>query len=185
MKSIVGISAVLLVLVAGSCDPSKQQQDNVKAAKEKNREAFDKDKESDATFIVDAVSACYSEIAMAELGLRHSRDSAFQRKLRAVESDHARILAELRAYADRQLIAVPPDEPQDEKADVRLVARENSSDFDAELCAVLRDHQEMEIRKFETCMSRTKEPELKNWIAVTLPVLNDHLKTIKDHQAKI
>src|SRR5688572_4906418 len=173
MKSFIRTSAMLLAMVLVACGSPKKEEDSMTTAEKKNEEAFDNThKEKDAEFIVDAMEASYSTIALTKLTLLNSSDSALQRKVKVIESDHTRLLGELRAYSSTHLISVPAEESKDAKEKLSSLTNSQGEEFDAKVCALLREQFQGEIRKLEVCMNRTKDAELKNWVAVALPLLN-------------
>jgi len=72
--------------------------------------------------------------------------------------------------------AVLPDSP--DKSDDKMIAHFNSlsgSDFDkAYIKAMVRDHKK-DVKEFQKEADSADDPDLKGWVAKTLPTLQDHL----------
>lgn len=174
---------LLVVLLAMSCEPSKKQEDSVEVAKEQNDSAIaDRDDEKDADFVVNAVASNYAEIKLAQLANNKSIDPGVKELANKLETDHTKILKELKAYANVKGISVPMEEsPEDTKALTDLEGK-GPKDFDKEWCEALEDRHEKTINKFEARENKTEDARLKEWIAATLPELRSHLEMLDKHK---
>jgi putative membrane protein len=171
----------LLLIFLVACGQTKKE-DSTEVAKEENKENIeDKDLEKDADFVVNTVAGNYAEIKMAQLAQNKSSDPKVKEMATKLESDHTKILNELKAYANKKGIAVPMEENTDAEKDLNSLAESNAGDFDKKWCEALEDKHEKTINKFESRLDKTEDPELKDWISATLPGLKSHLEMLKEH----
>jgi len=190
MKSLTIFKAVVTLLVflsVAACDSSKKGKDSAETAKEENDHALDnRDDEKDADFIVETVAGNYAEIKLAQLALNRSADAGVKQMATKLESDHTKILNDLKAYADKNGIALPTSETDEAKKDIdKLIEEKEVNDFDEKWCDALEDKHEKTINKFESRLDKTEDVELKNWISATLPALRAHLDMLKKHEDRL
>src|SRR5688572_23810404 len=98
MKSITfkTLTAMMLVVLFMACG-SKKQEDSAEIAQEANEEALeDRDDEKDADFIVDAIAANYCEVRLAQLAQTRSSDARIKETAKMLETDHNKIINELK-----------------------------------------------------------------------------------------
>lgn len=165
----------LSFLIIQSCEPSRKQ-DSHKIAEDKNEKKFDtRADEKEAAFVADVIQGNYAEIRLAELASTKSSNREVQTTAQELVDDHTNSLAKLQAIANKKGISTPVDEGEDAKKKVNYLAKEDQSDFDKKWCDELVDKHEKTIRDFETMQAKSDDPELQEFIRVTLPELRAHL----------
>lgn len=181
MKWINKAGAIALMgLMAFSCGP-KQNRDSHEAAEEANEDKFQtRDTEKDAQFVAEAVAANYAEIQLAQLAVQKSNDTEIKSVAKFLETEHNKVLAELKDVAGKRVISVPSSEDDAARRKIEDLTREDDvKDFNKEWCKTMVEKHEKSIENFETRMNETEDAELKAWLSSTLPHLRDHLDRIK------
>jgi putative membrane protein len=174
------IYGLVLVLLVAACGPKRE--DSTEVAEEQNEEKFeDRDLEKDADFVVNTVASNHEEIKLAKLAKEKATDAKVKEMADKLEKDHARILEELTAYANKKGISVPLEESTEAQKDYSQLAEKTGGDFDEKWCETLEDKHEKTINNFERRLDKTEDPELKDWITATLPGLRTHLEMLKEH----
>jgi putative membrane protein len=103
-----------------------------------------------------------------------------------IETDHNRIINELKNYASKNGFAVPTEETREDKDDINKLAEINdANEFDEKWCKMLKNKHESTINKFETRLDNTEDLELKNWITSTLPTLQRHLDEVSQNKERV
>lgn len=189
MKSITAfgtLAAVSLLIFVSACEPNKQKE-SVEIAKDVNDSVLDdRDEEKDADFIVNVVATNYEEVRLAKLALDRSKDDGVKKIATMLETDHAKIITELKGYATKNGITVPLEETDDAKEEYNDLASEKEiNDFDEKWCDKLADNHEATIDYFEKRLNKTEDVELKNWITSTLPGLKSHLDMLRTNEARL
>lgn len=181
MKWINKAGAIALMgLMAFSCGP-KQNTDSNEAAEEANEDKFQsRATEKDAQFVAEAVAANYAEIQLAQLAIQKSNDTEIKNVAQFLETEHNKVLEELKDVAGKRVISVPSSEDDADRRKIEDLTKEDDvKDFNKEWCKTMVDKHEKSIEKFETRMNETEDAELKAWLSGTLPHLRDHLDRIK------
>jgi putative membrane protein len=188
MKSITfNILTVMMLVVLFAACVSKKQEDSAEIAKETNDAALDdRDDEKDADFIVNTIAANYCEVKLAQLALGWSNDTGVKEMATMLETDHNRIIIELKGYAAKNGITIPLEETDEQKKDITNLAEESDANkFDEKWCDLLQNKHEKTINKFESRLNKTEDLELKNWITATLPTLRNHQEMLEKHGERL
>jgi len=180
------LTALLLLILVTACEPKKPQE-SVDIAKESNDAVLDdRDEEKDADFIVNTIAANYYEVNLAKLALTRSNDTGVKEMATMLQTDHNRIINELKGYAAKNGITVPLEETDEQKKDISNLAEESDANkFDEKWCSMLQDKHEKTINKFESRLNKTEDLELKNWITETLPGLRSHQEMLEKHEERL
>lgn len=183
MKRIPQTSVFLFLLLSAlSCKQQHEGSAGEDAAKEKNEEVFhNREAEKDADFVVNAVAASYAEIELAKLADARSTDPEIKKTAKSLQVDHARMLGELRAYADKSGITVAESETDEAKA-VRNELIDERENFDGQWLSVEKNNHEEMVKNFETKGDKIEDAELKNWVSSSLPSLKSNLESLKQMQ---
>jgi putative membrane protein len=181
------LAAMVLVVLFTACGTKRQEDDSAEIAKEANDEVLeDRDDEKDADFIVNTIAANFCEVKLAQLAQNRSNDAGIKDMAKMLESDHQKIINELKGYAATNGITVPLEETEEHKKDINdLAAESDPNKFDEKWCEMLQDNHEKSINKFESRLNKTEDLELKNWINATLPSLKSHLEMLEKHEDRL
>lgn len=181
------VVALMFTLTVACENKRQEQEDSTEVAKDANDEVIeDRDAEKDADFIVNTLSSNYAEVKLAQLAQNRSQDPQIKDLAKMLETDHNRVISELKTYADKNGIAIPSEESNEDKDDINDLASENDTNkFDEKWCNELKDRHEKSINKFEARLNKSEDMELKNWVNATLPALRNHLEMLKQHEDRL
>lgn len=176
MKSLKTAGIVLgIAIMMTACGPGAKNDDSADVANKVNDQNFDnRDQEKDADFVVNTIAANYAEIKLAQLAMDRTSNTKIKDIAKTIETDHSKVIDELKAFANKNGIAVPTDQTDAAAMDLNKMAKEDAEDFDNKWSSELKDKHDEAIRKFESYMDKTEDVELKNWISSTLPTLRSH-----------
>ncbi len=179
-------TVALITVTMIACDSQKKNENSVEIAKDQNDEVFtERDDEKDADFIVNTVASNYAEIKLAQLAQTKSADPQVKELASKLESDHKKILNELKAYATKNGITIPMEEAESDRKDIDDLAKEDAKDFDKKWCKMVENKHEKTIDKLESRLDKTEDTELKNWISSTLPGLRTHEEMLEQHEDRL
>jgi putative membrane protein len=184
MKYINRIGALLLVAtVAFSCGSknSSNEADSNKVAEEANEDKFQsKEGEKDAEFVAHTVACNFGDIQLSQLAQQKTNNDQVKEVAKNIEENHSKLLKDLQNLAGEKAISVPTEAEDAKKRKIEDLTKEkNIRDFNKEWCKEMVSSHEKTIKDFEDRWEKTEDPELKNWIAETLPHLRSHLDKIK------
>ena len=181
------LAASGLVLSLLACESKKQDiasnDQAIEMAEDANDSTFtDRTEEKDADFVVNAVSSNIAEIKIAQLAKNKSGNADVKAIATRLEEQHMKLLNELKSYADKKGIAIPLQESDKDVKEMNTLSEESADKFDDKWCDAMEDRHEKSIKKFESRLDKTEDPELKQWIVATLPGLKEHLSMIENHE---
>jgi len=170
----------LVALLALSCE-SKKNTDSNEAAEEANDDKFQsRNTEKDADFVMNAIESNLAEVELAQLAARKSNNTEVKSVAQFLETEHNKVLTELRDVAAKRVISVPSSVNDASRRKIEDLSKEEDiKDFNKDWCKEMVDKHEASIEKFENAMNETKDAELKTWISQTLPHLREHLDRVK------
>jgi putative membrane protein len=172
-----------------SCDENKtadndQNKDSKEIAEAHNDAKFDKAKEDDAQFIVDAVEMSNREIRMGELAATHGSSKELKEMAAMLVADHKKAVEELNAVAKKKQITVPVESSDDTQKEFDDLNKKNGADFDKDYCdQMVEDHKEA-VKKFEKASTDSEDYEIKATANKMLPELRKHLDACMAMQEK-
>jgi putative membrane protein len=183
MNHISRIVALLLVAAfALSCGPKNSNEtDSSKVAADANEDKFQsKEGEKDAEFVAQTVACNFGDIQLSQLAQQKTNNEQVKEVAKNIEANHSKLLKDLQDLAGEKAISVPTEAEDAKKRKIEDLTKETDiRDFNKEWCKEMVSSHEKTIKDFEDRWEKTEDPELKNWIAETLPQLRSHLDKIK------
>jgi putative membrane protein len=182
MKLINRIGALLLMAtLAFACGSKNTETDSNKVAEEANQDKFQsREGEKDAEFVAKTVACNFGDIQLSQLAEQKSNNEQVKEVAKGIEANHSKLLKDLQHLAGQKAISVPTEPEDSKKKKIESLTKEsNIKDFNKEWCKEMVSSHESTIKEFEDRWEKTEDPDLKNWIAETLPHLRSHLDKIK------
>ena len=173
-KSILVPALFMLSTLVYSCNNENSSNEQ---AEEANEEKFeDRDIQRDADFAVKAASGGLMEVRMGELALSNANSEAVRDFGRTMIQEHGQANEELKALAQSKNITLP-EVPDNDKLDkVNKLAEKRGAEFDEEYMELMvRDHKD-DIDLFKDEADNGNDPDIKQWAAGKVPVLERHLQ---------
>lgn len=172
------IPIIIIMAMLFSCETRESQVDSKSVAEEKNKEKFTtKEAKQDAKFITDAVACGLAEIRLAELAIERTRDDEMKGVALHLKNDHAMMLADLTKYAADHVITVPLTEDTKVRERIQKIGTETDQ-FNKKWCEEVRSLHKESIENLEKGREKVSDPELREWIASTLPRLRKNLDLV-------
>jgi len=139
----------------------------------------------DKRFVVEAAEGGQMEVGLGELAQEKAANDAVRGFGRRMVDDHSRANQELaRLAASKQIepATKPFGRTQREKD---FLSKLSGSAFDLEYVRMMvRDH-EKDVIAFRQESQQTTDPELRAWVARTLPTLEHHLTAIRQIASQV
>ena len=173
---------LLLAAITFSCGPKNSNEtDSNKVAEEANEDKFQsKEGEKDAEFVAQTVACNFGDIQLSQLAQQKTNNDQVKEVAKNIEENHSKLLKDLQNLAEEKAISLPTEAEDAKKRKIEDLTKETDiRDFNKEWCKEMVSSHEKTIKDFEDRWEKTEDPELKNWIAETLPHLRSHLDKIK------
>ena len=99
--------------------------------------------------------------------------------------DHRKAADELQSLARRKNVTLPDSIGREHMNKVDNLEKKTGKDFDRAYIDAMVDGHQSAVNDFEKASKDTKDPDIKNWVDNTLPVLRMHMDSAKAIQKAI
>jgi len=136
--------------------------------------------EKDRQFAKDAAQAGLLEVRLGELTITRASSPEVKNLGQAIVVGHTRSCNELKALALTKNITLPTELSDEGQKIYYDLAAKTGNDFDkAYASQALKDHEKV-VANFKKENLNNSDTEIRNWAAITLPVLEHHMLMAKE-----
>jgi putative membrane protein len=140
---------------------------------------------ADQSFVKNTYQDGLAEIRMGELGQSKSANADVKAFAERMIADHGKANAELKTLADTKGLSLANGPGVMAMANAKMLDMKAGAEFDKAFAAhMVSDHQKT-VEAFEKASNDTKDPEIRAFIAKTLPTLKEHLSMAQALQNKV
>ena len=172
--SIIALSA-LMTLSFNGCSNNTKPEDPKEVANDHNEAKFDKAKETDAQFLVNAAEINLEEIQLGQLAQNLGSMVHVKELGKMMETGHIKALRELQALAGRKQVTLPASLTESGQAAFKKLADKTGADFDKAYNDMMVEGHKAAISKFEKESTDATDPGIRAWAASMLTPLRTHL----------
>jgi putative membrane protein len=136
--------------------------------------------EQDRMFIQNAAKANQDEIDLGTLAQQKSSNSQVKSYANTLVNDHTKNKQEVENLAGKIGVSVQPHEGATARAENQQLQGLSGAMFDRTFATQMVQDHEKAVSMFEQALKDTKNPDIRNYINSTLPVLRKHLTEARD-----
>ncbi|HMC22268.1 MAG TPA: DUF4142 domain-containing protein [Thermoanaerobaculia bacterium] len=141
--------------------------------------------DADKTFMTKAAEGGMMEVNLGTLAAAKATANEVKDFGNRMVTDHGKAGDELKTLAANKGVTLPTQPGDEEKKASNDLSMKKGKDFDkAYMSLMVKDH-EKDIAEFEKESKEAQDPDLKNWVTRTLPIIQDHLKMAKQNASKV
>lgn len=143
----------------------------------------DKVTRGDRKFIEMAAGSGMFEVQVSQLASTRARSQDVKHFAGMLVDQHTKANDELTQLANAKGVELPAAPPRAMRREIEQMGRKNGDDFDRDFIKDIgiKAHRK-DIKAFEKAGKDVKDPELKAWVAKTLPVFKEHLAQARQLQ---
>ena len=131
-------------------------------------------------FVKDALLGGMTEVALGKVAVEKASGDAVKQFAQKMIDDHSKANEELKQIAGKESITVPETLDSKHQSRVDKISKLSGADFDrAYIKDLVKDHQN-DVNDFQMEAQNGNDPEVKGFAAKTLPVLEEHLRMVKE-----
>ncbi len=188
-KTAVFISFIIAAsAILGSCNnknPEPQTKDSSDVASKENDAKFaNKKQEMDAQFLVDAATLSLEEIKLGKLAQVKGTTAEVRDLGKMLAEAHTKTLKEVADLAQTRQITIPDSATNETMTSYNDLNGKAGNDFNKAYCDRMVSGHKSGIEKFEKESADSRDQDIKEWAAKTLPKLREHLQKVFDCQKK-
>jgi putative membrane protein len=98
--------------------------------------------------------------------------------------DHRKADAELNQLAAKKGVTMPTELDAEAQATLTKLSNLNGPELDKEYAYAMIDDHEKDVKAFRNASQNAKDPELRDWAAKMVPVIESHLAQARDMEMK-
>jgi putative membrane protein len=175
MKTTTILIIAAAISICGCKNENNNSNDSKDVAEEHNDAKFDKAKEKDAQFLVDAAEIDLMEIKLGELAQNQAIKDSVKELGKLLLKDHEKSLKELQVMAGKKMVTIPSEITEKGRDSYNKLVDKKTGDFDESYCEEMVKGHKDAIEKFEKAATDIEDVEIKNWANKQLPTLRTHL----------
>jgi putative membrane protein len=141
--------------------------------------------EQDRTFIQNAAKANQDEIDVGKLAQQKSSNPQVKSYAQTLVDDHTKSLRELENLAGKKGVSITPRQGATAGAEYSQLEGQSGVLFDRTFASQMVQDHEKAISMFEQALKNTQDPDVRNYINMTLPVLRNHLMQARDIERNV
>jgi putative membrane protein len=166
-------------LVFTACNDSgkntNESNDPKDVAEEHNDAKFDKVKEKEAQFLVDAAEISMKEIRLSEQADSQAHAADVKELAKFLKEDHEKCLKEIQALASKKMVTLPDAPTKNIETASEKIIDKRDANFDREYTAMMVDVHEDAIDKFQKASEDSEDYEIKTFANKMLTQLRTNL----------
>jgi putative membrane protein len=161
-----------LMLLPGYAQSSKSQSGKSQSSQQSGSNLS----ATDRTFLKKAAEGNMAEVEMGKLGQQKGTSSQVKQLADRLVNDHQQNQQTLQSLAQKEGVTLPTSVAPNHQALKARLEKLNGAAFDKAFATdAVREHHK-DIAEFKRVESSTKNPDVKNYAAQTLPKLQEHLQ---------
>ena len=142
-------------------------------------------KSADTTFAVKAAQGGLAEVKLGQLAAEKGSSPDVKAFGQQMVDDHTKANDQLKSVAQAERMTLPSEMNPKQQALYAKLQNSSASEFDhTYVKAMVKDHEE-DVKDFEKEANSGSDPQIKDFAAKTLPVLQGHLDKIKGIQSSM
>lgn len=136
-------------------------------------------------FAQEAASGGMMEVQLGNIAQKNSNNKSVQDYGKMLVDDHTSANNNLKDIASKKNINLPTTVTSDQQDKIDKLSKETGSQFDKDFISMAVDDHQNDIDKFKQAEENIQDPDLKDFIAKTLPTLQKHLDKAKEIKNKM
>lgn len=159
------------------------QNDSVEQAQDLNE---DKNINDDiSTFLTEAASSGMMEVEASKIASEKAMSANVKSFAGDMVNEHSKVNSELKSLADKKQVTIASSMSDDDKETIEKIANKTGKEFDEEyIDQMIKAHKDA-IDAFDKAARESKDNDVKEWAAKTLPKLRNHLEKAEKLDQKL
>jgi putative membrane protein len=135
---------------------------------------------ADQEFMMNTAKAGLAEVELGKLAVQNAASAQVKRFGQKMVDDHSKKNEELKALAGSKNVVLPSELDAQDKAMRDQLAATTGDAFDREYMTMMVAGHRKVVESFRAEAASGQDADLKNWVAKTLPGVEEHLKLAQD-----
>jgi putative membrane protein len=141
--------------------------------------------EDEKTFAMKAAQGGIAEVSLGSVAAQKGTSGDVKNFGNQMVTDHGKANDQLKTIATNKGISLPADTDDEHKKKADELSKKSGAAFDKGYISDMVEDHEKDVAEFKKAQGMVKDPDLKQWIDSTLPVIEGHLKMAQDIKKKL
>lgn len=133
----------------------------------------------DSEFVMKAAIGGMQEVEGGKIAQQNASNQRVKDFGSMMVTDHSKANDQLKSLVSSKGMNLPDSLPASKRKDLNSMQKMTGKSFDQHYVNMMVDDHKKDVAEFKRQASSAKDPDLKTWIAQTLPVLQKHLDSIE------
>ncbi len=139
----------------------------------------------DFKFVTDACAGGMMEVDQGQLAAQKAENQSVRDFGKRMVADHQKANEELKQLLTQKGVTLPDPPAKTEEKTLEHLRGLSGADFDkAYIKGMVSDHKK-DVKEFQTESEKAGDADLKNWVAKTLPTIQEHLRLAQSVEADL
>jgi putative membrane protein len=185
MKQSLVVLLALGLMSIGCTSTNKASTPDTSAQPNSGAAASSPSTSPDQDFVTKAAQGNSAEVALGQIVVGKTKNPAVKQFAQMMVKDHTAALNELQELAQSKNLNFNDDLPADAQSLQTKLSGDTGKQLDKDyMDSMLEDHQK-DVQEFTDQSQKAKDPDLKQWAAKTLPILQKHLEKAQQIDASL
>ncbi len=139
----------------------------------------------DRKFVQAAAEGSKAEVASGQLAQSKGASDSVKQFGQRMVTDHQKAYDQLAQIASGKGVTVPTEPSKAHQRDAAKLEKLAGTDFDREYARMMVSDHKKDVSEFRKQSKSAKDPDVRNFAAATLPMLEEHLKMAQDMESAV
>ncbi len=136
-------------------------------------------------FAKEAAEGGMMEVKLGNIAEKNAGSQSVKDFGKMMADDHSKINDNLKDLAAKKNVTLPTTVTDDQQKDIDKLSKKTGNDFDKDYVSMMIDDHKKDIADFKKSGDKTTDPDFKDFVIKTLPILQKHLDAIQAIKKKM
>jgi putative membrane protein len=130
-------------------------------------------------FAKEAAEGGMMEVQLGNIAEKNAVTQSVKDFGKMMVDDHSKINDNLKDLAAKKNVTLPTTVSNDQQKHIDRLSKKNGNDFDKDYVSMMIDDHKKDIAEFKKSGDKITDPDFKDFVIKTLPILQKHLDSIQ------
>lgn len=185
MKQGLVVLLVLGLMIVGCTSTNKASTPDTSAQANSGAAASSPSTSADQDFVTKVAQGNSAEIALGQIVAGKTKNPAVKQFAQMMVKDHTTALNQLQELAQSKNLNFNDDLPDDAQSLQTKLSNDIGTQLDKDYMDIMLEDHQKDVEEFTDQSQKAKDPDLKQWVINTLPILRKHLEKAQQIDARL
>lgn len=133
----------------------------------------------DSVFVIEAATGSLMEVQTGQIAQQQGNNQRVKDFGGMMVTDHGKAVDDIKNMVSARNMNLPQNLPADKQKMVDQLKSLKGAAFDKKYVSMMLEDHQKDVAKFKSEADKAQDPQLKQWVQNTVPVLQKHLDSIQ------